>query len=341
MGLSPIGLSSFFVLVGIQATAILLFKLCQEEGVYSFSPASSIAITEFTKFCMAAILHYRAVGKDQFFDGLTRRIIASYALLALLYTTNNYITFYVHLVADPGTYTLGKSVTPYLVALLLRALGDRLHSLQWMCIMIQCCGIAITQYDPCAAASLLPYSTYGLIAFSACITATCGVMNQKVVKGYNMPVNEQNLILYFFGFCLAVSAYFTPTTDGEPRISFFSGYSFLSVLLIISQAFQGLAVTFVLKYADAIVKNFAGTAVMAILTIVSSFLFDFHATRITWLGVAIVLFTTYTYMTIATKLPKEATEASGILKETAKTDVESPSSSGEASLARERLLSAK
>ena len=57
-GLGSAALTAFFALVFIQATAILLFKLCQEEGVYTFSPASCIAITEFTKFCLATTMHY-------------------------------------------------------------------------------------------------------------------------------------------------------------------------------------------------------------------------------------------------------------------------------------------
>ena len=40
------------------------------------------------------------------------------------------MTWQVHTIADPGSYTLGKSVTPYVVALMLRATGDRLHALQ-------------------------------------------------------------------------------------------------------------------------------------------------------------------------------------------------------------------
>ena len=246
-GLSAQATGAFFVLVFMQTTAILLFKLCQEEGAYTFSPASSIAITEFAKLAMASGLHYRAVDRAELFEGLDARIVLNYAGLALLYTTNNYITFHVHLVADPGTYTLGKSVTPYLVAVLLRLSGDRLHELQWLCIVIQCCGIASTQYDPCASASLLPLSTYALIAFSACITSTCGVWNQKVIKGFGTPVNLQNSVLYFFGCLLALAAYAVPPADGSTRVGFLTGYSLLPVVLICFQAFQGLAVAWVLK----------------------------------------------------------------------------------------------
>ena len=58
------------------------------------------------------------------------------------------------------------------------------------------------------------------------------------------------------------------------------------------------------RFADAIVKNFAGSATMALLVLLSSVLFGLKTTPVTWLGVVVVLCTTYTYMTIATKLPR-------------------------------------
>lgn len=43
---------------------------------------------------------------------------------------------------------------------------------------------------------------------------------------------------------------------------------------------------------------------MALLVLLSSVLFGLKTTPVTWLGVVVVLCTTYTYMTIATKLPR-------------------------------------
>ena len=70
-----------------------------------------------------------------------------------------------------------------------------------------------------------------------------------------------------------------------------------------SQAFHGLAVTLVYKYADAIVKNFANSCVMAILVVVSAYFFNVVTTIHSWLGVAGVVVTTYAYMNIALKMP--------------------------------------
>ncbi len=64
-----------------------------------------------------------------------------------------------------------------------------------------------------------------------------------------------------------------------------------------------------LKYADAIVKNFAGSAVMAILVVVSAYAFGLQTSLFTWVGVGMVLTLTWTYMVIAAPLKPPTTPA--------------------------------
>ena len=111
-------------------------------------------------------------------------------------------------------------------------------------------------------------------------------------------------------------------------------YTLLASLLVLFQAFHGLAVALVYKYADgivqgsptptpspspspspppspspryadAIVKNFANSSVMAILIIISYTFFGLQTTLHSWLGIVIVLTTTYCYMNIALRMPAE------------------------------------
>merc|ERR1719263_2209974 len=111
------------------------------------------------------------------------------------------------------------------------------------------------------------------------------------------------------------SAMSTPAAHGghskrgalaEHHIGFFEGYTPLAILLVLFQAFHGLAVALVYKYADAIVKNFANSSVMAILIVVSYYFFALKTTVHSWLGIVIVLTTTYCYMNIALRLPPPA-----------------------------------
>ena len=311
--LSPLQLQlgAFCILVVVQASALLLFKLCQTSGSYEFSPASAVASTEACKLALAATLHWHATrpkeGAEEgraLLEGVSPRIVMHYFGLACLYTANNQLTFYCFELLDPGTFALAKSLAPYLVALMLWLTGQQLNQLQWVCIILQCTSIATTQYDACKSAGVFSAKAYGLAALATSITATSSVWNQKVVKGFDVPVNLQNSILYVFGLLIAVASYLVKPNvadDGDSR-SFFHGYSLLAVVLILFQAFHGLAVTLVYKYADAIVKNFANSAVMAILVVLSAYFFELHTTLHSWLGVVGVLVTTFAYMNIAVKM---------------------------------------
>ena len=229
---------------------------------------------------------------------------------------------------------LGKSVAPYLCALLLRfVIGQQLHALQWVCVVVQCCAIAIVQYDACKGGGVLPTRAYYLIGTATCITAITSVWNQLIIKDFAVPLNLQNAILYFFGSIVATSSYLhSAFHHGGSRHhkGFLEGYTLLATLLVIFQAFHGLAVALVYKYADAIVKNFANSSVMAILVVISAYFFALqvrkppmrknhrvatHANRSnrhfvavqttahSWLGIVIVLTTTYCYMNIALRMP--------------------------------------
>ena len=330
------------ILVVVQSTAILLFKLCQKDGKYTFNPASSVALTEVCKLLLAGSLHYQYVStsKKPFFENVNSRIVLHYLGLSTLYTINNQLSFYCLEVADPGSMALGKSIAPYLCALLLRCHGQILHALQWVCVVIQCCAIAIVQYDACKGTGYLPTKAYYMIGMATSITAVTSVWNQLIIKGFEVPVNLQNSIMYFFGTLIAIASYtHSAMTAGAgsgdagsglhgggggggkhghhghggasepaPFIGFFEGYTTLAILLVLFQAFHGLAVALVYKYADAIVKNFANSSVMAILIIISFYFFSLQTTVHSWLGIIIVLTTTYCYMNIALRMPPPAEE---------------------------------
>jgi len=330
-------LGAFVVLVVVQSTAILLFKLCQEGGRYTFNPASSVALTEICKLVLAGSLHLQYVNssKKPFWEGVTPKVVIHYFGLSALYTFNNQLSFYALEVADPGSMSLGKSVAPYLCALLLRFTGERLHSLQWVCVVIQCCAIAIVQYDACKGTGVLPMRAYYMIGMATVITAITSVWNQLIIKGFEVPINLQNSIMYAFGSVIATGSYLHSTTTKGHHKAFFEGYTTLALLLVLFQAFHGLAVALVYKYADAIVKNFANSSVMAILIIISYYFFALQTTVHSWLGIVIVLTTTYCYMNIAIGLqqteaaaaPKSAPEKAHLLEDGTDTN----SNNGEAS----------
>lgn len=309
-----IQLVAFFTLVAVQSSAILLFRLAQHKGQYSFSPASSVACTECVKLIIASLshLHYTHRNGTEFFTQLSPSIVFNYLGLAALYTTNNVLTFYVLKLTDPGTLSLFKSVAPYLCAILLRLTGQRLNSLQWSCVLIQCCAIAIVQYDVVKGIPIVSAMGYALLTCATSITATSSVWNQLVLKGYTVPLNLQNSILYVFGMLMSIGAYFFgPQKETQ---GFFEGYTPMAWLLVLSQALHGLAVSFVYKHADAIVKNFANSSVMVVLVCVSAVWFGLDMNVHSGLAVVIIVVTTYIYMGIAIEMNKPPPPADALTR---------------------------
>lgn len=298
-----IQLVAFFTLVTVQSGAILLFKLAQVGGAYTFSPASSVALTELVKLALAVGSHALEVRRtgEEWLSGISWPILAHYFGLACLYTTNNILTFFVLERADPGTLSLFKSIAPYLCAMLLRLAGQRLNRLQWCCVVIQCCAIAIIQYDVTKGVPVLGASAYALLAIATSITAVSSVWNQLVLKGFSVPLNLQNAVLYSFGVLTSAVCFWVGPAKSDKR--FLEGYTALGVLLVLFQALHGLAVAFVYKHADAIIKNFANSSVMAVLVCVSAVWFGLQMNVHAGLAVVIIVVTTYVYMAIAIKLP--------------------------------------
>ena len=314
----------FLLLVFVQTFAMLLFKICQINNKYTFNPASSVALTEICKLFIAFVSHWRHCMKNGeiFFADIESLMVINYFGLSALYTLNNLLSFYCLSIADPGSMALGKSIAPYLCAVLLRFKRQEISEIKWICIIVQCCAIAITQYDACKGTSYLPVKAYYLIGAATSLTAFTSVWNQLVLKGYEVPVNLQNFILYGFGSIIAIALYVYSVHDSkhsEKHIGFFEGYTMLSILLIISQAFHGIAVALVYKYADAIVKNFANSSTMAILVIISSYFFNLQTTLHSWLSIVIVITATYCYMIIAIssdtlKLQEKNDESSNLIE---------------------------
>lgn len=175
--------------------------------------------------------------------------------------------------------------------------GQWLNQLQWSCVVIQCCAIAIVQFDVTAGVPVLGSAAYALLLLTTCITAVSSVWNQLVIKGFDVPLSLMNTVLYSFGFLTSLACFFAGPARSDK--GFFEGYNPLGVALISSQALHGLAVSFVYKHADAVVKNFANSSVMAVLVIVSAIWFGFPMNAHAALAVVIITVTTFVYMTLS------------------------------------------
>ena len=250
----------FCVLTFMHALALLVFKLNAVDGSYPFSSASTVVVTEAVKLCLATALHRREIRLqpaatrpsglvEPFRRTASRWLALETCIVSAMYTANNLLSYYCVAQMDPGTLAIAKSLVPYLTAIVLQLFGRTVNGLQWACIILQCTGVATTQYvDQDQTEELYSWSSYAWLAISVVITTISSVCNERVVRHYGAPLQQVNMIMYSCGIALASTVYVAVPAYHEK--AFFEGYSPMVGLLIFVQATYGLCVGYAYKYVS-------------------------------------------------------------------------------------------
>lgn len=120
--------------------------------------------------------------------------------------------------------------------------------------------------------------------------------SEKVIKGTN---NEQthlwvfNLQLAAFSILIGIAGV---VFQGEVTLdSAFDGYTKLTLLVIVMQAFDGLVIALVMKYADNILKGFATSLALVFTAAISLSIGDFMPTELFLVGAMCVILATTLY----------------------------------------------
>lgn len=313
-------------LVCVSTTVGVLYKVSQAtSGGFKYSTTSAIAIAEITKLCMSCSFHVGdpshgtegnrvAAAWASAVRQLSARAVGHIWLLAGLYTMNNQLSFYVYMLADPGTIFLFKAASTMIVASIqCLCIGKRFSEEQWKAMFLQGVGMVIVQYNPCRSASRYKPVAYMLMTLSAVLTALCAVRNEYLVKNYKIGLNVQNAVLYSGGAWMNLFAFFfLPNPNStQAKIGFFDGYNNpLAIGVVFSNAMIGLAITAVYKYADAVTKCIASDITAVLLCIVSSMFFELTPSITMWCGVIVVCFAVHLYTSAPTPPPSPKTEPS-------------------------------
>jgi hypothetical protein len=155
--------------------------------------------------------------------------------------------FVLFLLADPGTIQLIKSGTTLITAIVMIAtLGAEITGGQWIAIVLQVCGIVVTQYGP-NGSSTYPLSTYTALLFHTTLSSVSSVYNQSLCKREG-SLHVMNMSLYSAGFVINCILHWMVRFMNSEEPGFFSGYgNWGACMVIISNVFIGLAMTAVYK----------------------------------------------------------------------------------------------
>lgn len=298
-------------LVAVQVFASSVMKIAQKDGVYSFSPQSSLVMSETIKAVLSAMYLFletrdisttRATIRDQ----SSRPLIVHMTGLAALYCVNNAIMFWLFARADPGSISLIKSGATIVSAVLMYFWRRfRLSVPRWLVIIVQMLGLVVAQYDSCRGRSVLPPAVYGVLFLSLFNSSIANVWNEHVIKSFEFAgLAVKNIYLYAFGAILNLLAfwYYRYTVPETP--SFFQGYTIVAMLVVTSNSFIGIAMNAVYKYADALIKNLATTTTTVILLVISAWFFGGRSDIMVFIGASVVVAGTFLYFLLGSSEAK-------------------------------------
>ncbi|KAL2097750.1 hypothetical protein ACEWY4_006957 [Coilia grayii] len=222
-----------------------------------------------------------------------------------IYTFQNNLLYVALTNLDAATYQVTYQLKILTTALFsVSMLGKRLGKYQWLSLLILMAGIALVQWPvevPGTSEQTKPLASSQLVGVLAVLAACCssgfaGVYFEKILKETPQSVWVRNIQLGLFGLIFGLMVVFVNDGETVRESSMFQGYNGLTWTVVLLQAFGGLVVAAVMKYADNILKGFAASFSI-ILSCVISYLWldDFDPNSLFFLGTVLVIAATFLY----------------------------------------------
>lgn len=191
-------------------------------------------------------------------------------------------------------------------------LKQKFSLLQWVSLVLVVSGLVVTMGDPGKKANESDDQNDGKLFYtivysvvSAFISAIAGVFCEKLYKEkLNDPaldnVHLQNMKLYVFGIFFNLIAFImTPVKS-------FKGFGVIHLLVITISGCQGLAMGFIMKYLDNVVRGIAVAAGSILNTVLSILLLGNELTASFVIGGSITLVSAHAYRNFP--VPKEISD---------------------------------
>ncbi|KAJ8606921.1 hypothetical protein CTAYLR_008630 [Chrysophaeum taylorii] len=251
----------------LQAMAASLSKV---DGEYPYKVIGATLLSEVFKLAYSLVMLCLEVSRTR--DPLqravalnyTRRSVTMAAVPGVAYQMLNNLNFVTLYYVDAPTFQiLGnlKIVATGIAGVIL--LNRHMSRGKWLALVLLTLGAATSQVDTASACRVEHRFEGRLAGYLSAITcvflsATMGVFTEMYMKGNRASIHFQNLQLYAFGIAANLAALLLRDEIG-PRASspLLHGFNGWAVVTVLTNGGCGLAVSFLLRYADSIAKTYA------------------------------------------------------------------------------------
>ncbi|CAJ0579546.1 unnamed protein product, partial [Mesorhabditis spiculigera] len=266
----------------------------------SFLPTTSVFMMELIRLLTCSIIISINLRSPLKFANEFRATVwqnkvetAKVCVPAVVYAIQNNLYYVALANIDATTYAVTyqlRILTTALLSVLL--LSKRLSGLQWAALFVSMSGVVLVQLDGATSVSNARGNwLLGIGAvFSMCWTsAFAGVYFEKMLKKSSVDVWMQNIRLSMltapFAFATMFASDFSKIQEG----GFFQGWTPLVWLMTILNAFGGLVVSIVMKYADNVKKTYCQTVAIGLTALLSVYLGDVLLSLQLTAGVCLVM----------------------------------------------------
>ncbi|XP_053102441.1 probable UDP-sugar transporter protein SLC35A4 [Hemicordylus capensis] len=277
-----------------------LLTLSKENGQIPFSASSVVVLIELAKlvFSLVFLLIW---DRRRLKSSVTWHHAAPFALSALLYAANNNLVVHLQLFMDPSTYQVLSNLKIVSTALLFSMfLHQRLSLRKWLALFLLTAAGAFYTYGGLQDLRHLPTSDMQLhitpiglllISLYCLISGLSAVYTEVILKTQDLPLSLQNLFLYFFGVLLNLIIHLLSSSATR----FLEGFSFWVLLVIVSQALNGLIMSVVMKHSNNITRLFVISSSIMVNALLSVLLFSLHLTAFFSLSILLLGLALYLY----------------------------------------------
>lgn len=271
----------------VVAQTIMIRLSRDEQGRLPFNTLAANFANELTKLIAACALWWFN-DRNKEYNGLAGLNVYHFCLFAipgLIYAVQNTLVFYALVYLEAPTFQIFASLKIVTTAVLFRAvLGKILTLVQWVALAQLFLSMVVTKMGPLLHSGHAEEKQNMVIGGSillvnSCLSATSGIMNEWLVKYQDerAPLMIKSIQLYIWGTVINLIAWIATAGGGGAENSpvGLMGFTPLVWLIVLNNAAVGLSVSFILKYADNIVKCFSTAAAVFISAWMSSLLFGF------------------------------------------------------------------
>lgn len=306
-----------YIVVGLlvvqNASVNLLTRYSKGIRKEEYSITTAILCIEILKFVISITLsiYYTKNWREH----LAYLFKHSYIMIipAMIYNIQNSLVFLALIGLTVDTYAVLSQLKLVTTSILSRIfLGKQISWKQWESIGILFMGIVLVQYI-CGCNETKLNTIYGYVfALSvAVLSGLAGVyfeyMLKKRKETVQLNVWDRNVQLSFYSILISSGRFLLVDVYLNRNFDPFHGYSWFTILIILSQAMGGLLVAVVVKHTSTILKGFATGISIIITVILSIILFNNHMNFVHWIGTILVFMSVVHYIQEIPKTPIEET----------------------------------